>query len=157
MISADGYAGLAGLIQHFERFEFGRHVAHVIAAELPRLAREGRDDEITLIADRIREAGIKTKYVKPTAVFLIRHRMFKANTTRTALLKLEQLSADEEQYGYVFKIFESMVPKKTLIKMTPDRKAWLAHPKWSKIHKIAAPITARAVQAELLSMGKGHQ
>ncbi len=60
-------------------------------------------------------------------------RMFQANTTRTALLKLEQLSADEEQYGYVFKIFESMVPKKTLIKMTPDRKAWLAHPKWSKI------------------------
>ncbi len=36
-------------------------------------------------------------------------------------------------YEWLFKQFELMVPRKQLVKMTPTRRPWKAHPRWSKV------------------------
>ena len=134
MIAQDDYQALPGLLATFKTFEFGWHVSHVIATELPRLAREGCVAEIETIVEHLRADGTPSKYLKPTAVFLIRNGMFKDLATREALYRVDQLPANDAIFKSFFEKLQAMVPVKPR-RLSPDKKAWREHPHWSKVRQ----------------------
>ncbi len=134
-IARDGYADVPLLLATFESFDFSRHVAHVIAAELPSLAREGRDDEINLLVSHLQANGTPSKYLKPVAAFLIRHRMFKGPSTRTALARIDQLPADERFSKSFFDTLQKLaaVPPRPRPAYTGERICFTSYPSvWTK-------------------------
>ncbi len=132
MIARDGYADLPRLLATFKAFDFSRHVYHIIAAELPRLACEGREEEISQMVDHLKADGTPARYLKPAAVFLIRNGMFKDLATREALFRVDRLPASEATFKWFFEQLQRMVPINPR-RLSPDKKAWKAHPRWSNV------------------------